>query len=85
MAISAAWGPGELDGAPIASSSGHLLLVRGFTDDGDVRVHDPAATTDEGVPRTYDRDQLREAWQGGSGGVVYLIWSGERPVGSPGE
>ncbi|MDP2314949.1 MAG: C39 family peptidase [Pseudomonadota bacterium] len=79
VAISAAWSAGELDNAPISSTAGHLLVVTGFTDDGDVRVNDPASASDAAVPRTYDRRQIEAAWLGGSGGVVYLVWAGERP------
>ena len=59
--------------------------MRGFTADGDVLVHDPAASTDAGVPRSYDREQLRAAWMGVSGGIAYLVWAGERPVGEAAE
>lgn len=79
VVISAAWEAGELDDAAISSTNGHLLVVRGFTESGDVAVNDPAAATDEGVARVYDREQLEDAWLGGSGGVVYLLWEGERP------
>ena len=80
VVISAAWSAGELDGAPISSSSGHLLVVTGFDDDGDAYVNDPAAASDDAVGRTYDRAQLTAAWLGGSEGVVYLLWDGERPL-----
>ena len=56
-------------------------MVRGFTEDGDVAVNDPAASSDAAVPRTYDRRQIEAAWLGGSGGVAYLLWTGERPDG----
>ncbi|MCK6502251.1 C39 family peptidase [Myxococcota bacterium] len=79
VVISAAWEAGELDDAAISSTDGHLLVVRGFTADGDVAVNDPAASSDDGVARVYDRQQLEDAWLGGSGGVVYLIWEGPRP------
>lgn len=81
LAVSAAWGPGEVDGAPISSTSGHLLVVSGFTSSGDVEVHDPAAASDAEVPRTYDRAQFERAWMGGSSGVAYGIWTGDRPAG----
>lgn len=75
VAVSAAWDAGELDNAPISSTAGHLLVVTGFEADGDVIVNDPAAGSDEEVPRTYDRDQFANAWLGGSGGVAYLVWA----------
>lgn len=83
VAISAAWSPGDVDGAPISSTAGHLLVVTGFDANGDVYVNDPAASSDGGVPRTYDRRQIEAAWLGGSEGVVYLLWEGERPGGGP--
>lgn len=55
------------------NSRGHLLVVTGTTDAGDVVVNDPAAATDAEVPRVYDRRQFEAAWLGGSGGVVYVI------------
>ena len=79
VGVSAAWERGELDNAPIASTAGHILLVTGFDAEGDVHVNDPAAATDEEVPRVYDREQFARAWLGGSGGIVYLAWTGARP------
>jgi hypothetical protein len=73
LAISIAFQPGQLDGAPIASTAGHLVVVRGFTAAGDVVVNDPAAPAD-GLTTTYNRAQLQRAWQTGSGGIAYVIY-----------
>lgn len=64
---------GELTGAPISATAGHLLVIVGFTASGDVVVNDPASRSRSGVRRTYDRAELEAAWLGGSGGVVYVI------------
>jgi Peptidase_C39 like family len=67
------FGPGELDGAPISSTAGHLLVIRGFTANGRVIANDPAARRNSGVRRVYKRGQFADAWVGGSGGLVYVI------------
>ena len=67
----------RLTGAPIPVSSGHLVVIRGFTRSGDVRVNDPAAGGNSGVPRTYNRAEFSRAWlknPNSSGGVVYLLY-----------
>jgi hypothetical protein len=79
VVVSARWGPGQLPDAYISETSGHLLVIRGFNEAGDVLVNDPAAPLAE-VSRTYDRQHLRDAWMRGSGGVAYLMWVGERPL-----
>ncbi|NIJ10363.1 hypothetical protein FHU38_000707 [Saccharomonospora amisosensis] len=75
---------GELDGAGYGSA-GHLMVVTGFTADGDVIVNDPACETTDAVRRVYPRAQFETAWQRtrrhdavgrvrpGPGGIVYLI------------
>lgn len=73
LALSIAWGVGELEGAHIAKSGGHLVVLRGFTKSGDVIINDPAAKTDAGVRTVYNRAELEQAWIGHSGGVVYVI------------
>ncbi len=73
LALSIAWGVNELEGAHIAKSGGHLVVLRGFTKTGDVIVNDPAAKTDAGVRTVYKRSELEQAWIGHSGGVVYVI------------
>jgi hypothetical protein len=62
-----------LPNAPIPGTDGHLLVVRGFTPEGDVIVNDPAADSDEGVRLVYQRDLFRRAWLDG-GGVVYVVY-----------
>nr|MBA2465798.1 peptidase C39 family protein [Nocardioidaceae bacterium] len=86
VVASLTFGNGELDGAPISSSSGHLLVVVGFTESGDVVVNDPAATQKTQVRRTYDRGQFEDAWlrrgtgSGGSGGVAYVVRDAAHPL-----
>lgn len=80
LVASIAFGPGELTGAPISSSNGHLVVIVGFTASGDVVVNDPAAATDAGVRRTYDRGQLEDAWIPASGGTVYVIHDDAHPL-----
>ena len=59
LVASIAFGRGELAGAPISASDGHLLVIAGFTATGDVVVNDPAAPTDATVRRTYARGAAR--------------------------
>ncbi|MFA6299204.1 MAG: C39 family peptidase, partial [Nocardioides sp.] len=80
LVASIAFGRGELTGAPISSSNGHLLVIVGFTESGDVVVNDPAAANRSGVRRTYDRGQLENAWLPTTGGTVYVITDAAHPV-----
>ncbi|MDQ4053301.1 MAG: C39 family peptidase, partial [Actinomycetota bacterium] len=80
LVASISFGSGELSGAPISSSNGHLLVIVGFTRSGDVVVNDPAATTRAGVRRTYDRGQFENAWLPRSGGTVYVIHDAAHPL-----
>lgn len=80
VVLSYAWGEGELEGAPIPKSKGHLAVLVGFDSHGDPIVHDPAAKTNEEVRRTYRRKQLESLWLEHSGGTVYLIHPREWPI-----
>ena len=72
--ISLAWGKGELTGAPIESSGGHLMVVVGFDASGNPVVNDPAAASDATVRRTYLRSELETLWLRASAGTTYLIY-----------
>ncbi len=69
LALSYAWGPGELDGAPLAHSAGHLAVLRGFDAAGDPVLNDPAQPA---IRVTYRRAQLECAWLA-HGGVAYVV------------
>jgi hypothetical protein len=74
----------ELDGSGY-STSGHLMVIVGFTKDGDVVANDPASPNDPAVRHIYNRAQFETVWQrtqritasgsvgGGPGGVAYII------------
>lgn len=81
VVASVAWGPGELDNAPVRSTDGHLLVIVGFRPNGDPVVNDPAGDPRLGQPvqRVYPRDQFESLWLASSGGTVYLIYPSEQP------
>jgi len=65
----------QLDGAGYGTD-GHLMVIRGFTKDGNVIVNDPAShlvPSDDQVRVVYDRQQFTDAWIGATGGIVYVI------------
>jgi hypothetical protein len=71
--VSITFSSGQLSGAPISSTAGHLVVVVGFTSTGKVIVNDPAASTNAGVRRTYDRAQFEAAWLRKSHGTAYVM------------
>lgn len=73
VVASIAFGAGELDGAPISSTAGHVLVIRGFTANGRVIVNDPAAPNNKTVRRVYKRGQFENAWIDTTGGAAYII------------
>ena len=73
IVTSYAWERGELDGAPVDRSDGHLGVVIGFDERGDPVVNDPAAPRDDEVRRTYPRWQFERQWLLRSGGAAYVI------------
>ncbi len=74
----------ELDGAGYGTA-GHIMVVVGFTKDGDVIANDPAANSNDRVRNVYKRHQFETIWQrtkrynttggvsGAPGGVAYII------------
>jgi hypothetical protein len=80
LVASVKFGRGELSGSPISATNGHLLVIVGFRANGDVVVNDPAAWTNRGVRRTYDRAEFENAWIPKSGGLVYVIHNDDRPL-----
>lgn len=54
------------------STGGHIMVVTGFTAEGDVIVNDPATVE---VRRVYPRAAFENVWlrSSGSGGIVYVL------------
>lgn len=80
IVISVAFNNGQLPGEPVKNSPGHLLVVRGFTANGDVVTNDPAASTDAGTQIVYQRADLEYVWQYGSNGTAYVIYPTGWPI-----
>jgi hypothetical protein len=76
LVASVAWESNKLDGG-IKSTNGHLMVIGGFTANGNVIAYDPASDNDSLVRHVYDREQFERAWIPASGGIVYVI----RPAG----
>jgi len=69
LALSYSWNDGELPGAPLPHSDGHLVVLCGFTSNGDCAVNDPAAAN---VRVVYRRDAIERLWQRNEG-VAYVV------------
>ncbi|WP_308250332.1 C39 family peptidase [Sphaerisporangium fuscum] len=64
------------------STRGHIMVVTGFTPEGDVIANDPAAPSDETVKRTYPRSAFENVWlrSTSSGGIVHVIHPHDIPL-----
>ena len=83
LVVSVAFKKGELDGAGY-STNGHLMVIRGFTANGDVIVNDPASRlipSNAAVENVFNRQQFADTWLPStrSGGIAYVI----HPAGTP--
>lgn len=65
----------EKDQMPEAGyrTDGHLLVIVGITQDGDVIVNDPARQRNDQVRSTYRRANFERAWQQSCHGIVYVL------------
>jgi cell wall-associated NlpC family hydrolase len=85
VVVSITFGEGELKGSPIKKTRGHVIVVTGFTDKGDVIVMDPAGPAGA-TRRVYDRSEFHRAWRIRKSGLAYLLgkpWERELSVGVP--
>ncbi|WP_233558756.1 peptidase C39 family protein [Micromonospora radicis] len=79
LVLSAAYRRGEVPGLDY-DTTGHLLVLVGFTATGDPIVNDPYAPDDETVRRVVPRAPFEHAWQVASGGLTYVIRPPDRPL-----
>jgi len=75
LVASVSFTSGKLTGAGYGTN-GHLLVICGFTSDGNVVVNDPAShllADNAQVRVVYDRAEFENVWVPHSGGLVYVI------------
>ncbi len=61
MVVSVDYGAGQLSGAAIPQTAGHLVTLHSVRGDK-AYVYDPAAPTHAEVPRAYDLEEFSRAW-----------------------
>ncbi|MFJ5544662.1 C39 family peptidase [Micromonospora chalcea] len=82
LIVSAAFTAGQVPGLDY-DTRGHLIVLVGFTADGDPVLNDPYAPDDERVRRTVPRAPFERAWQVGSGGITYVLRPESTPLPPP--
>lgn len=70
IALSFSWASGDLPGAPLDHSDGHLAVLRGFTRYGHPQLNDPAQAD---IVTTYDRKALERVWQAHGGAAFAAV------------
>ena len=78
VVVSLSW---KLEDMPEAGydTNGHLLVIVGFTGEGDPILNDPAANSNDNVRSIYTRENFEKVWQESTGGVAYVY----HPRGTP--
>jgi hypothetical protein len=71
---------GKLPGFLFKKTSGHLLVIRGFTATGDVITNDPAVFANTDARVVYGRAEFEHVWLEGSAGIVYVIYPDGVPL-----
>ncbi|WP_258400830.1 peptidase C39 family protein [Micromonospora saelicesensis] len=82
LIVSAAFRADEVPGLGY-DTGGHLMVLVGFTADGDPVLNDPYALDDDAVRRTVPRQGFEAVWQRGSGGVAYVLRPASVPLPPP--
>ncbi|MEU1398660.1 peptidase C39 family protein [Micromonospora zamorensis] len=82
LIVSAAFRVDEVPGLGY-DTAGHLMVLVGFTVDGDPVLNDPYAPDDDAVRRTVPRQRFEAVWQRGSGGVAYVLRPPSVPLPPP--
>jgi hypothetical protein len=75
LVVGVAFTPGQLRGAGY-TTTGHLAVLVGFDENGDVVCNDPASheiASNDAVRATFDREQFERAWMRSAGGITYVI------------
>ncbi|MBI5247486.1 MAG: C39 family peptidase [Elusimicrobia bacterium] len=73
VVVSITFDDGQLPNAPISRTRGHVIVVGGFTAEGDVIAYDPAGKGRDQVRRVYGRAAFHKVWRGRKRGLAYLL------------
>lgn len=71
--VSVTYDEGQLPNSPIKKTRGHVIVVGGFTAEGDVIAYDPAGKGVSQVRRVYPRAAFHKVWRGRKRGLAYLV------------
>lgn len=71
--VSVTFDEGQLPNSPIKKTRGHVIVVGGFTEGGDVIAYDPAGKGRDQVRRVYPRAAFHKVWRVRKRGLAYLI------------
>ena len=63
---------GDIPNAPYEQTQGHLLVLTGTDERGNIRVNDPAAVNAASGVTTYPRQAIHKAWIL-NGGIAYIL------------
>jgi hypothetical protein len=72
LVVSASFKKGEIPGLNYGTG-GHLMVIVGFTVDGQPVLNDPNSATDADVRKPVGRTEFENAWLSSSRGIVYVI------------
>lgn len=72
--------PGELKGAPYPKTAGHLIVIRGIDQRGNLIVNDPAAGTPDTGMLTYRRKDMERVWLRRTAGTAYVLLDPATPA-----
>ena len=64
---------GELTGSKTESSAGHVVVICGFDQNGDIICCDPAEPNEQIGRVVYKRNEYAKAWFSSAGGVGYIL------------
>lgn len=64
---------GQLRNAPYEKTSGHLIVIEGFDEHGDVLVNDPSVATAAEGQLVYRREDLTNVWLRSVEGTAYVL------------
>jgi hypothetical protein len=79
LVLSLSFDENQISGLGYATK-GHLLVLVGFSADGDPVLNDPASPRNADVRKTVRRSELEPAWLASSHGVVYVLHPATVPL-----